>query len=113
MPVKMNIDLSGVANKIKIATKEGQVTFAKQVHADMLPYVPFLAGELSDNSLVSDDGKEIIFISKYARRQYYGVYFNFTLTHHPLAGAMWDTRAKADNMNKWLKTAENAIKEGL
>lgn len=113
MPVKMNIDLSGVTDKIKFATKQGQVPFANQVHADMLPYVPFLAGELSDDSMVSDDGKEIIFMSKYARRQYHGIHFNFTLTHHPLAGAYWDQRSKADNIGKWVQVANNIIKEGL
>lgn len=112
--VKVNVDLSGVGTKIKKAKKVGQYALANQMLSDMNDkYTPFLSGELSNAGYIDNDGKSIVFPSIYAKRLYYGITFNFTLTHHPLAGPKWDERAKADKLDVWIQVTQNAIREGI
>lgn len=112
--VKVNIDLSGVGKKINQAKSIGQYALANQMLADMTQnYTPFVKGELSNAGYIDNDGKSIVFPAVYAKRLYYGISFNFTLTHHPLAGPKWDERAKADKLDVWIQVTQNAIREGI
>ncbi|RKB73748.1 MULTISPECIES: minor capsid protein [Listeria] len=112
MPIKIRVDLSKDKSNIKKAKEGAQFALINQAAADISLYVPFLEGDLSNQYVIMND-KEIMWTSIYARRLYNGINFNFTLTHHPLAGPEWDQRAKIDKMDVWEKVAQKAVEEGL
>ncbi|EAE4861237.1 TPA: minor capsid protein [Listeria monocytogenes] len=112
MPIKVSIDLSKAKKNVKKAKEGAQFALINQAAADISLYVPFLEGDLSNQYVIMND-KEIMWTSIYARRLYNGINFNFTLTHHPLAGPMWDKRAKIDKMDVWEKVAQKSVEEGL
>ncbi|EGI5108770.1 minor capsid protein [Listeria monocytogenes] len=112
MPIKVRVDLSKAKGSVKKAKERGQFALINQAAADISPYVPFLDGDLSNQYIIMND-KEIMWTSIYARRLYKGINFNFTLTHHPLAGPEWDQRAKVDKLESWIEVAQKAVEEGL
>ncbi|HAB7380459.1 TPA_asm: minor capsid protein [Listeria monocytogenes] len=112
MPIKVRMDLSKTKGNVKKAKERGQFALINQAAADISPYVPFLDGDLSNQYIIMND-KEIMWTSIYARRLYKGINFNFTLTHHPLAGPEWDQRAKVDKLESWIEVAQKAVEEGL
>ena len=67
-------------------------TLMKRIHSAFErycePYVPFLHGPLSQTTEVTSDYVE--YKVPYAHYQYTGIWFDHTLTHHPLASAFWD-----------------------
>ncbi|ELP1216494.1 minor capsid protein [Listeria monocytogenes] len=112
MPIKVRVDLSKAKGNVKKAKERGQFALINQAAADISPYVPFLDGDLSNQYIIMND-KEIMWTSIYARRLYKGINFNFTLTHHPLAGPEWDQRTKVDKLESWIEVAQKAVEEGL
>ncbi|EAG9270544.1 minor capsid protein [Listeria monocytogenes] len=112
MPIKVRVDLSKAKGSVKKAKERGQFALINQATADIALYVPFLSGDLSNQYVIMND-KEIMWTSIYARRLYNGINFNFTLTHHPLAGPKWDQRAKVDKLENWIAVAQKAVEEGL
>ncbi|EJU4175751.1 minor capsid protein [Listeria monocytogenes] len=112
MPIKVRVDLSKAKGNVKKAKERGQFALINQAAADISPYVPFLDGDLSNQYIIMND-KEIMWTSIYARRLYKGINFNFTLTHHPLAGPEWDQRAKVDKLESWIEVAQKAVEEGI
>ena len=105
---------------------------AVQMKKDTSPYVPFLTGSLDQRTLV--DGNAIIYPGPYARFLYYGkvmvdpetgstyapkggtkvvtdrnLVFNHTA--HPQAQAHWCEASKAQNLDKWLRVADKAVKK--
>ncbi|EDN8958562.1 minor capsid protein [Listeria monocytogenes] len=112
MPIKVRVDLSKAKGNVKKAKERGQFALINQAAADISPYVPFLDGDLSNQYIIMND-KEIMWTSIYARRLYKGINFNFTLTHHPLAGPEWDQRAKVDKLESWIEVAQKSVEEGL
>lgn len=71
------------------------------------PYVPFLEGNLSQTITVSDKG--VRYIQPYARRQYYGDNFNFTLDKHPLATSRWDKAMLRDHGEEFNAEVQDII----
>ncbi|ENK7777629.1 minor capsid protein [Listeria monocytogenes] len=112
MPIKVRVDLSKAKGSVKKAKERGQFALINQAAADIALYVPFLSGDLSNQYVIIND-KEIMWTSIYARRLYNGINFNFTLTHHPLAGPEWDQRAKVDKLESWIEVAQKSVEEGL
>lgn len=113
MSFKSTIDLGKLVPNVQKASDKAQYAFASQVMQDIRPYVPFLEGTLSNTSLLSFDGKEIIYPMTYAGRLYKGNGFNFTKTFHPLAGPEWDIRAKAVHMSSWEQMAKKEVGDNL
>lgn len=109
----VKIDLSGMSKSLDKAITKGQYAFANQVHADSNEYAPFLNGDLTAQSQVSADGKQIIWNVPYANRMYNGVNFNFTKTHNPKAGSKWDQRAQADKGEQWVKATQEEVDKYL
>lgn len=107
---------------------------AQQVAKDTSPFVPALTGSLDQRTRV--DGDLIIYPGPYARFLYYGKVMVdpntgstyapkggskvvtdrnlvFTQTVHPQAQDHWFEASKAQNLDKWLRVAEKAVKNGL
>lgn len=115
----------------KACTRAGHV-LAEQMEQDTKPFVPMLTGSLTQRTRVVGNG--IIYPGPYARFLYYGkamvdpntgstyapkggtkavternLVFNHTA--HPQAQAHWCEASKAQNLDKWLRVAEKAVKK--
>lgn len=73
---------------------KGQRFFTHEVRRLSTPYVPFLSGYLSNDSVTETPGT-ITYNAPYARRQYYENKGK-NGTKHPQAGSHWTERCWAD-----------------
>ena len=126
--------LSVIPERLKAASEKAEHTVAIQVQKDTSPYVPFLTGSLDQRTRV--DGSEVIYPGPYARYLYHGkvmvdpetgsayapkggtkvvtdknLVFNKAM--HSQAQAYWFEASKAENMDKWLRVADKAVKRDL
>lgn len=106
---------------------------AEQAKEDTKPYVPMLTGSLDNRTRV--EGNMIIYPGRYARFLYYGKVMidpntgstyapenghkvvtdrDLVFTHdfHPQAQAFWFEASKAQNLDKWLRTAQREVTNG-
>lgn len=133
MKFSVKTDISGrlasvLANN---ADKAGRAV-ADQIQKDTSPYVPYLTGSLDDRTRV--EGNTVIYPGPYARFLYYGKVMIdpetgstwskrgntkvvtdrnlvFTKDFHPEAQDHWFEASKAQNLDKWLRVAEKAVKK--
>lgn len=107
---------------------------AVQVQKDTSPYVPFLNGGLDDNTKVI--GNTIVYDTVYARFLYYGKVMvdpetgstyakngatkvltdknlEFNKAGHNQAQSYWFEASKAENLKKWIRVADKAVKNEL
>jgi len=124
--------LERIRDKLKQGCTRAEHIVAQQVLKDTSPYVPALTGSL--NTRAKADGNEVIYPGPYARFLYYGKVMVdpntgstfapkggtkvvtdrdlvFTKTMHPQAQAFWFEASKAQNVEKWIRVAEKAVKE--
>lgn len=135
MALKFTIDTSGmdaVKESIASACSRAEHILAQQIMKDTTPFVPALTGSLTQRTRVI--GNEVIYPGPYARFLYYGkvmvdpqtgstyapkgghkvatdrnLVFNTTM--HPQAQAHWFDASKAQNMEKWVRVADKAVKK--
>lgn len=135
MSLKFSVDVSGmdaVKNALAKACSRAESVLAQQVMKDTTPFVPALTGSLTQRTRVV--GNEVIYPGPYARFLYYGkvmvdpntgstyapkggtkvvtdrnLVFNQTV--HPQAQAHWCEASKAQNLDKWVRVAEKAVKK--
>ena len=126
--------LSVIPERLKAASEKAEHTVAIQVQKDTSPYVPFLTGSLDQRTRV--DGSEVIYPGPYARYLYHGkvmvdpetgsAYASkggtkvvtdknlvFNKAMHSQAQAYWFDASKAENMDKWLRVADKAVKRDI
>lgn len=132
---EVHADLSEVmAQKLAEASTKGEHAVAIQVQKDTSPYVPFLTGSLDQRTRV--DGSQIIYPGPYARYLYYGKLMVdpatgssyatkgttkvltdknlvFNKASHANAQAHWFEASKAENLEKWIRVADKAVKRDL
>ena len=126
--------LSVIPERLKAASEKAEHTVAIQVQKDTSPYVPFLTGSPDQRTRV--DGSEVIYPGPYARYLYHGkvmvdpetgsayaqkggtkvvtdknLVFNKAM--HSQAQAYWFEASKAENMDKWLRAADKAVKRDI
>lgn len=117
----------------KAATRAEHIV-AVQAMKDTSPYVPFLTGSLDERTHVS--GNTIIYPGPYARYLYYGKVMVdpetgsayapkggtkvltdknlvFNTSGHAQAQAYWFEASRAENLKKWIRVADKAVKNGL
>lgn len=115
----------------KVCTRAEHV-LAEQMEKDTQPFVPMLTDSLTQRTRVV--GNDIIYLGPYARFLYYrkvmvdpntgstyapkggtkvvtdrNLVFNHTA--HPQAQDHWCEASKAQNLDKWLRVAEKAVKK--
>ena len=106
-------------------------TVALQVRKDTSPYVPMLTGSLDKRTRV--EGAEVIYPGPYARYLYFGKLMVdpatgssyapkgttkvltdknlvFNTASHAQAQAHWFEASKAENLEKWVRVADKAVK---
>ncbi len=108
---KVEIDSHKLMAKYDDRLERAQAFLDSEVLRQSRPYVPFRTGMLVNTALVERPGK-IVYPQPYAKAQYYGQDFNFTLTHHPNAGPKWTERAKAVHLPAWQSGVERILQGG-
>lgn len=135
MGVKFSVYMEGMdAIKETLAQrcKKAEHVLAVQIEKDTVPFVPALKGSLAERTRVV--GNAIIYPGPYARFLYNGKVMVdpntgstyapkggtkvltdrnlvFTKTMHPQAQSHWFEASKAQNLDKWLRVAEKAVKK--
>ena len=135
MSLKFSVDVSGmdeVKRQIARACDRAESALAQQVMKDTTPFVPALTGVLTQRTRVV--GNKVIYPGPYARFLYYGkvmvdpatgstyapkggtkvitdrnLVFNRAM--HPQAQSHWFEASKAQNLEKWVRVADKAVKK--
>lgn len=120
--------------KIAQACSKAEHALAVQVQKDTSPFVPFLTGSLDQRTQAVGDS--IIYPGPYARFLYYGKVMIdpetgstyapkggtkvltdknlvFNTSGHSQAQSHWFEASKAENLDKWIRVADKAVKNGL
>ena len=102
MGVSVKVDLGGVTRKLSQANlNRGQYAMANQMLADMNQFVPKKESSLRTTGHVSADGKQVVWNTPYAKRQFYAPGgFKYST---PGTGPRWDLKAKPIFINDWTK----------
>lgn len=135
--LKFDVKFEGdqaIRNALAESCTKAEHIVAQQVAKDTSPFVPALTGSLDIRTRV--DGSNVIYPGPYARFLYNGkvmvdpntgstyapkggtkvvtdrdLVFNQTV--HPQAQDHWFEASKAQNLDKWERVAEKAVKDGL
>lgn len=135
MGVKFSVYMDGmdaIKETLAQACGKAERVLAVQVEKDAVPFVPALTDSLTERTRVV--GNAIIYPGPYARFLYNGKVMVdpntgstyapkggtkvltdrnlvFTKTMHPQAQSHWFEASKAQNLDKWLRVAEKAVKK--
>lgn len=135
MGIKISVHTDGfdaVKEAIAKACTRAEHVLAEQIEKDTQPFVPMLTGSLTQRTRV--DGSAVIYPGPYARFLHYGkvmvdpntgstyapkggtkvvtdrnLVFNKAM--HPQAQAHWFEASKAQNLDKWVRVADKAVKK--
>lgn len=126
--------LEAIKDKLAEGCTKAEHTVALQVRKDTSPYVPMLTGSLDKRTRV--DGAKVIYPGPYARYLYYGKLMVdpttgsscapkggtkvvtdknlvFSKSMHAQAQSHWFEASKAQNLEKWVRVADKAVKDEL
>lgn len=111
-------DMADFTRKLKKASRNAENAIADQIIADSRQYCP-TDGEntLRDSARIEHDGDgtQVTYNTPYAAFQYYGCWpdGSHVIRRHTTAGTTtkWIEHAKASNNDKWLRVAQNAMRE--
>ena len=124
--------MEAIKDKLAESCTRAESIVGQQVIKDTEPFVPALTGSLTIRTRL--DGNKIIYPGPYARFLYYGkvmvdpqtgstfapkggtkVLTNrdlvFSKAMHPQAQSHWFEASKAQNLDKWIRIAEKAVKK--
>ena len=105
MRVDVKVNTKDIDKKLSKANlNNANRIVAGQMLMDMTPFVPFRKGTLIGSAHLN--GNVLSWNTPYARRRFYEENVNFTT---PGTGARWDNRAKAVNMDSWLRVLKKGI----
>ncbi|PEP88566.1 minor capsid protein [Bacillus pseudomycoides] len=113
--LNIRIDTPAIEGKVMEAVGKAQFALDQQVLKDSNYFIPKDTGELERSSIrFSRPGEgHIEWNTPYARRNFYGVNFNFSHDSNPNASSLWFEHAKARNVTDWARIVENEIKRNL
>ena len=126
--------MDAIKDKLTEGCTKAEHTVALQVRKDTSPYVPMLTGSLDKRTRV--EGAEVIYPGPYARYLYFGKLMVdpatgssyapkgttkvltdknlvFNTASHAQAQAHWFEASKAENLEKWVRVADKAVKHDL
>lgn len=124
--------MEAIKDKLAESCTRAESIVGQQVIKDTAPFVPALTGSLTIRTRL--DGNKIIYPGPYARFLYYGkvmvdpqtgstfapkggtkVLTNrdlvFSKAMHPQAQSHWFEASKAQNVEKWVRVADKAVKK--
>lgn len=124
--------MEAIKDKLAESCTRAESIVGQQVIKDTAPFVPALTGSLTIRTRL--DGNKIIYPGPYARFLYYGKVMVdpqtgstfapkggtkvltsrdlvFSKAMHPQAQSHWFEASKAQNMEKWVRVADKAVKK--
>lgn len=120
----VHTDIDEVLRKeIDEAALKAEIAAVNQIEKDTRPFVPMLTGSLVQRTTTIDQSY-IIYPGPYARYLYYGKVMKgplhgpkyatdknlvYTKQHNAQAQSHWFEASKAQNLDKWLRTADKAV----
>lgn len=136
MALKFSVQTDGmdaVKEAVSKSCDRAEHVLAVQVAKDTAPFVPMLTGSLRTRTRVT--GNTVVYPGPYARYLYYGKLYVDPLTgssyarkgvtkvpavpekdlifHRTGTCSHWFEASKAQNMEKWVRVAEKAVKRDL
>ena len=126
--------LDAIQDKLAKGCTKAEHTVALQVRKDTSPYVPALTGDLDRRTRV--DGSKVIYPGPQSRYLYYGKLMVdpetgssyatkggtkvltdkdlvFSKAVHGQAQSHWFEASKAENLEKWVRVSDKAVKHDL
>lgn len=126
--------LGTIQEKLEAAGEKAAHIVAAQVRKDTSPYVPALTGDLDRRTRV--DGSRVVYPGPQSRYLYYGRLMVdpstgssyapkggtkvltdkdlvFSKEVHGQAQSHWFEASKAENLEKWVRVADKAVKDDL
>ena len=126
--------LDAIKDKLTEGCTKAEHTVALQVRKDTSPYVPALTGDLDRRTRV--DGSKVIYPGPQSRYLYYGKLMVdpetgssyapkggtkvltdkdlvFSKAVHGHAQSHWFEASKAENLEKWVRVSDKAVKHDL
>lgn len=105
----VSVDVSAILDKVNRLKDNATMTEIHTAFYKMIdPWVPYLNGPLSTTVNITAD--YVDYLMPYAHYQYYGIGFNHTTDHHPLATAQWDKVAMQTQRDSFVATVEAILK---
>lgn len=113
--LNIKVEWFDIGKKLGQSTAMSQAFLDNEVLKDSNYYVPMSEGFLRDSSITHSKigSGEVKWETPYARRLYYNPQYNFSKDKNPNARGLWFEEAKAQNLDDWIKGAEEAFKEGF
>jgi hypothetical protein len=112
MKIKTDVKIfyEKVNRKVSASKARAQKVLDLTVIKDSERFVPFESGVLEKSAMGSSKigSGLVVYNTPYAKRQYYGK-FDHTKNKHPFATRLWFEAAKAENLEKWTRIAQEAI----
>ncbi len=90
-----------------------------QMESDMQRFVPYDQGNLTRDTLIDTQHRQIVYQMPYAKAQFYGIVggkypvVNYTTDTHPQATKRWDLKTKAIYGKDWSSVAAKATLKEL
>ena len=103
-------------SKVKKSSLKAENAVADAIIADSRHYVPKQENTLRDSARIEheNNGTQVVYETPYAAYQYYGCWpdGSHVIRNHTTAGTTtkWIEHAKAHNNDKWLRIAQNAVR---
>lgn len=117
MSSRVVFDFSGFMGKVHKASQRAENALADQIISDCRQYVPKDQNTLRDSARIEHEngGTQVTYNTPYAAYQYYGCWpdGSHVIKNHTTSGTVtkWIEHAKAMNNSKWLRVAQNAMRE--
>ena len=114
---RVEFNVSEFMGKLHRASERAQNAVADQIIADCRQFVPKDQGILNKMAGIEHEhgGTQVVYDTPYAAYQYYGCWpdGSHEIKNHTTAGTTtkWIEHAKAQNNDKWLRVAQNAMRE--
>ena len=109
---KANFKEATVKARLKAKIKRAQMKLDTQIVADSNYFVPNKTSTLQKSAIINPviGTGLVIWDTDYARRQYYGEWFDHSKQHNPNACAKWFEAAKARKLEQWRRLVDDEIK---
>ena len=113
MSIKVTLDLAKTTQRVKQASKVGQIAMAQQALKDSNFYAKQDSGIMIASSIKASKIKKgrLVWDTKYARRQYY--LKSASKDSNPNAREMWAHYAAKLHGKQWLGILQKSIEEGV
>jgi hypothetical protein len=111
MKVEVKIFYDRIRSKVSGNKERAQKVLDMTVIKDSSRFVPFQTGTLEKSAMESSriGTGLVVYNTPYAKRQYYGE-FEHGKNKHPQATRLWFEAAKAENLEKWIRIAQEMIR---